>query len=52
VTIDGLGFLITTARAWAHVILRTTLFTEYLLPFFFAFAVVLYAIYVRVSHAT
>ncbi len=49
VTVEGVEFLFTAARAWAYVIFRTTLFTEYLLPFFFAFATASYAVYVRTS---
>jgi len=47
VIVEGAEFLFAAARAWVYVIFRTTLFTEYLLPFFFAFAVVLYTVYVR-----
>jgi hypothetical protein len=52
VTVEGVEFLFTAARAWCYVIFRTTLFTEYLLPFLFAFAVALYAVYVCASHVT
>jgi len=48
-TVEGVEFLFTATRAWAYVIFRTTLFTEYLLPFFVAFMTASYAVYVRMS---
>ena len=47
VTVDGIQFFFIAARAWVYVIFRTTLFSEYLLPFFFAFAVAGYGVYVH-----
>lgn len=45
VTVDGFPFYVARVRAWSYVVLRTTLFSEYLLPFLFAFAVGFYGVY-------
>jgi hypothetical protein len=47
VVVDGIQFLFAAARAWAYVIFRTTLFSEYILPFAFAAVTLAYGLYVR-----
>jgi hypothetical protein len=45
VTIDGFPFYVAKVRAWGYMVFRTTVFSEYFLPFLFAVVVGLYGIY-------
>lgn len=45
VTVEGIRFFWAAFRAWGYVIIRTTLFSEYLLPFLLAGLTAAYGIY-------